>query len=682
MRRMLILRGAAAGLIAAGTALWACAPFFPNWLLGDKKVLAAPSAYFTNSLRGLEPTGAPPFPVAAVGDPYQQTSDTDIADVRKAVDASGALPAVREKILTAHAALRKALALDKPAPDLAVPRGLPPELADYLEGAIAYHQGHRAAAAAAWERLLARPAAERPLRSTWAAFMLGRNAMKKRADPGDPGDPADPDTAVRWFERTRELASQGFSDPLGLAFDSLGWQAKTEMDRGRYDRALPLYLEQSRGGAANSLPLACAEAMDAGPQALTRAAAAPRSRAILTAWVLTPSSVGGSHAKQWLLALKAAGIKHSDGADRIAWAAYQAGDFQSAAEWVARAPADSPMVRWIRAKLLLRRGDLEAARQLLHQNAALPALDMDEKKAWLYAWETSYHVQLATGPQAQGEEAVVLLAQGKREEALDGFLRSGYWLDAAWVAEREMTADELQAAVDRDWPAALAARFKPADWEGIAGGFIRPSPERLAYAIRYLLARRLLRDGRYAEARPYLPADLAPSLEILADGMRDGGDAARPGPQRAAGLFRAACVTRHQGMELLGTEADPDWFVLDKGAYELPEYSAGLAARHRTPPAAAGERERTDRHRATPWKRFHYRYRAAALARRAADLLPDGTDDKARILAAAGTWLAGKDPQAAVPFYRELIRSSRATRLGREAAERHWFPDVESCEGH
>jgi len=693
MRRAGRLAGSlAAGVLIAGTALWACAPFYPNWMLGGDSVLAAPSAFFNDSLRGLEPTGAPPFPRIAARDPSQQTAEIDAADARKAVEASGALPAVREKILTAHTELRKALGRDKLAPDLAVPRGLPPELADYLEGAIAYHQGRRAAATAAWERLLARPAAERPLRSTWAAFMLGRNAMKREprnpdgsTDPGIPGtpgysgDPGDPDTAVRWFERTRELASQGFADPLGLAFDSLGWQARAEMDRGRYDRALPFYLEQSRAGAGNSLRFACAEAMAAGPQALARAAAAPRSRAILTAWVLTPGS--DPNAKEWLRALKAAGVKQSEGADRIAWAAYQAGDFPAAEEWVARAPAEAPMARWIRAKLLLRRGDLEAARQLLHQAAALPALDMNDESVWLYAWETGYGVHLATGPLAQGEEAAVLLAEERRAEALDGFLHSGYWLDAAWVAERVMTTRELQAEVDRRWPADLAAGFQPEGRNGLAGGFIHPAPARLADNIRYLLARRLIRDGRYATARPYLPADLKPSLDALAAGMRRGGDTARPAPQRAAALFRAACITRHQGMELMGTEADPDWFVLD-GSFTLSLYSEGLAGSGRMPPPAAGEQERAARHRATPWKRFHYRYRAAALARRAAELLPDGTDDKARMLASAGLWLAGKDPKAALPFYHELIRSSRATRLGREAAARHWFPAVESCEGH
>lgn len=136
--------------LATGTALWACAAFYPNWLLGSSDLVEAPSALFKDSLQGLEPTGAPAFPLNAAGDPAQQTVEMDLGDVQKAVDASGALPAVRQKILAAHAELRKALSLEKPPPDLAAPRGLPPELADYLEGAIAYRQGHSAAAVKAW----------------------------------------------------------------------------------------------------------------------------------------------------------------------------------------------------------------------------------------------------------------------------------------------------------------------------------------------------------------------------------------------------------------------------------------------------------------------------------------------------------------------------------------------------
>src|SRR6185436_9473838 len=51
-----------------------------------------------------------------------------------------------------------------------LPEGLPEEMASYLEGAESYHRGNLPAARAAWERLLALPAAERRYRSTWAAY--------------------------------------------------------------------------------------------------------------------------------------------------------------------------------------------------------------------------------------------------------------------------------------------------------------------------------------------------------------------------------------------------------------------------------------------------------------------------------------------------------------------------------
>jgi tetratricopeptide (TPR) repeat protein len=655
LARLLIL---ALLVLTGASALWACAPFYPNWLLGSEDLLAAPSAFFADSLRGLEPMEPPPFP--AVRADADETVRAETEDVQRAVAQS--LPEVRSAILKAHAELRSALRQGQ-IEDVRVPRGLPAELADYLEGAVAWYQKRPAAARTAWERLLARPAAQRPLRSTWAAFMLGRLAMKN----------GDPDAAVRWFERTRALAKQGFSDPLGLAFDSLGWQARTEMDRGRYDFALPLYLEQSRGGdegARASVRLACAEALRGDEPALVRAARDPRSRAILTAWVLTPGD--DERGIVWLRALKEADVRDVDGADRLAWVAYQEADFDAAWTWVQRAPQDAPMARWIRAKLLLRKGRLDEARRLLHQvAAALPPAAMSEDDAWMYAYSTAYGTQLATGPQAAGEEAAVLLAQGRYPEALAGFLRNGFWLDAAWVGERVMTTDELKNAVDQNWSADLAVRFKPGETDLFAGGFLHPRPEWVAFSIRYLLARRMIREGRYREAKAYLPAGLVPSLEILESGART---------HSAESLAGAASVARQQGMELFGTEVDPDWFVLEQGQYELPEYVAGLAARgrHHLPPPAPGEKTRTERHKVKPWKRFHYRYRAAALARQAADRLPDGSEDKARLLATGGWWLALRDPQAALPFYREIVRCCRRTPLGREALQKHWLPEVPS----
>src|SRR6185436_16386035 len=82
----------------------------------------------------------------------------------------------------------------------------PSEFADYHAGVLAYSSGEHAAARAAWERLLARPEAERHYRSVQAAFMIGVLGVVENWD----------DTP-RWFEMARDLAQHGFHDDAGLA---------------------------------------------------------------------------------------------------------------------------------------------------------------------------------------------------------------------------------------------------------------------------------------------------------------------------------------------------------------------------------------------------------------------------------------------------------------------------------
>ncbi|HAM72015.1 MAG TPA: hypothetical protein DCM86_10265, partial [Verrucomicrobiales bacterium] len=62
------------------------------------------------------------------------------------------------------------------------------------------------------------------------------------------------------------------------------------------------------------------------------------------------------------------------------------------------------------------------------------------------------------------------------------------------------------------------------------------------------------------------------------------------------------------------------------------------------------------------------------LAWRAAGLLPDNTDEKARILCTAGSWLKVRDGDAADVFYKALVRHCRKTAIGRQADEMRWFP--------
>ena len=379
----------------------------------------------------------------------------------------------------------------------------------------------------------------------------------------------------------------------------------------------------------------------------------------------------------WLRALQKAGVKDVKGADRIAWAAYQGGDFAAARQWLDRAPADAPMARWVRAKLLLREGKLAEAQKLLDRvGPTLSDPELTEDELWTHS-EGSAGGKIATPALAYGESGVLLTTQGNYLEALDRFLRGGFWVDAAHLADRVLPLDELKAYVDESWPATLIHDLEeyPQRWEGL-----QARPNLAARDLRHLLGRRLVRAGRFEEAEPYLPETLRPALDTLATGLRDGRDAALPADRRAAALFRAACVTRKQGLELSGTELDPDWIVME-GQYEILAYPPEMAARAENPHLKPGpdELKRAESNRPDPDQRFHYRYRAADIARDAAALLPGGSDEKARILATAGSWLKARDPEAARPFYQALVDCCGDTRLGQEAKRVRWFPEVPDC---
>jgi hypothetical protein len=117
------------------------------------------------------------------------------------------------------------------------------------------------------------------------------------------------------------------------------------------------------------------------------------------------------------------------------------------------------------------------------------------------------------------------------------------------------------------------------------------------------------------------------------------------------------------------------------GDFELPPYSK---LRETSMPEAnlnrpgRDEPERTRQSAVKPDIRFHYRYLAADLAWEAAELMPDGSDETARVLCEAGTWLKIRDPQAADRFYKTLVRRCGNTSLGKEAENLRWFPKMET----
>ena len=129
----------------------------------------------------------------------------------------------------------------------------------------------------------------------------------------------------------------------------------------------------------------------------------------------------------------------------------------------------------------------------------------------------------------------------------------------------------------------------------------------------------------------------------------------------------------------MGTEAAPDWHLYD-GNFE-----GTLTVEWRTnhddavaTAASSDELKRNTESTAEPDKRFHYRYQAAELAWEAAKLLPNNSDETARILCTAGSWLKYRDPDAADRFYKALVRRCRKTEIGTKADELRWFPDLDA----
>jgi hypothetical protein len=87
---------------------------------------------------------------------------------------------------------------------------------------------------------------------------------------------------------------------------------------------------------------------------------------------------------------------------------------------------------------------------------------------------------------------------------------------------------------------------------------------------------------------------------------------------------------------------------------------------------------RARQHAPYPDLRFHYRYLAAELAWQAGELMPDNSDDTARVLCIGGSWIKYLNPAKADPIYKSLVRRCRQTAIGKQADSMRWFPVLDS----
>lgn len=594
------------------------------------------------------------------------------------------------------------------------------EFADYHKGANAYSNEEWDDARTAWEKLLKRPEQDRHYRTVWAAFMLGKAALKAKDYP----------TAAQWFQKTREFAKAGFADSLGLAAESYGWEGRSEWKQEHPDKAAQLFLTQlalNDDTAVVSLKALIPDRdpvegmLNYGPRSeegvenwtdeqkraedekeiakLKIAARDPLLRRLVTVHILATATSNGyfsedekkataARCKRWLNIIKQSNTGRVEDAEYLGWVAYNNGDYNSATRWLELSKGDTAAAFWLRAKLQRRAGKLQDAAtsmgkavELLKTSPAYASSNQAGEEEEDYGGGGHWSFERS----ASGDLGGLRLAQGDFVQAFDVLFKGKLWEDAAFVAERVLTTAELKQYVD-----ALPA----------------PNPSKEVAddndKLRYLFGRRLVREDHYAEAAPYVQKPYDKVLEKYVKALQDGANEKLPKTDRAHAWFTAAWIARHDGMEIMGTEVAPDGFA-ESGSSEIPD----LAKQRRTGlyqtvaydkqgsvlvdkdgnekkkdvpgllKASPKELQRLNAIKIEPDIRFHYRLIAGALAIKAAALLPDNSEELADVVNQAGLWVKDRDEKTGNRYYQLIDHRCAKTKIGRTDMAKHWFVDQE-----
>ncbi len=636
---------------------FACGPNFPWQLLSNRAgtLRATPKNSFAFEAAHL--IAPPRDKLKAVEDAFPSSASLAVALSK----------AESEGLSAQQAGLVQSIRLQTSG-DLAFQEGaaLPLSVRLYTAGAVDFRRGNLSTATQRFQAILKLPTNDQSPRATWAAYMVGQTYARA----------GEVDKAAAAFQLTRILAIGGAPDPLGLAVASYGEEARLHLARAAsyltgpgptlpaerrddYRReiaaAVILYAEQAARGSVSgvdSLRTIARQLLQPDPKHDSQMDCFDASigdATVLRLWVAyalarfadmravgEPIDAGRQfqrvepHGLRDLLRVinKGPGVKHIAGADRLAALAYGSGEYDLARQLTDQ--TTGPLASWVKAKLALQQGDLKRA----------AAFYAEASKAFPPAGEPPV-LEDGNVKRLTGESAVLALARGEYVDALEYLypVAGVYWGDVAYIAERVLTTDELKHFVD----ARVPAPAPPLPKSGVATvEYYWPFQADPAVRLRDLLARRLVRDGRYKEALAYfhppqgrhfrdqnIPKDVTEYAQALNEATGDWRSI-----NRARGWYRASVLAPESGMEMMGYEGDPDYSGL-YGNFDggLGQSNPGFSF------VTEGERSRFEASAAIPYQRFHYRYIAVEDARHSADLLPPRSQAFAAVLCRATGWM-------------------------------------------
>ena len=756
----------------------ACGPDFPLQVLDDRAgtLKATPAnsfAYEASHLAQMAP-GSDKLQANENENAYAPPDKLTAAD---AVDATFMTPAQRAQ-LKAVRALKDGDAAYAQGADL------PPAVRLYAAGAVDYLAAGDAGARAQkrFQAVLDLSRADGDKRAVWAAYMLGQSHAGAMFGAGS--KPAEERTkATQAYALARTRAAAGALDPNGLAVASYGEQARVFLANGAalcgytdfvnttpcadgvpaadLKQAIHLYAEQaahnSDSGVQSLRSIAAWALSD--PERAQKLIDDPLSQRLLVSYALARvGDVSGDNTSQpaeynsygdgygyadaarggkgikvnpvlpsLVAALQKQGITRIADADRVAALAYRSGYYE-----LAQTLADkqrSALSSWVRAKLALRKGDVAAAAQAYAEaSKAFP--------------QTDASVEPASLGLIKAEQSVLTLSRGQYVEAFDQLynvtkasqardkdvrlshpLYSDYSGDTWYLAERVLTVDELKTYVDAHAPATPAPEAPqnfPTTPDKQYYEWLSAHPVQISDYLRRLLARRLVREGRVADALPYFPDDkdmrYVPMEQNYTDGKstlaswryratanaygdaRDDARHAWRAVNRAEAWYKAATLARQRGLEIMGYEQAPDYAGMDgmlgfgpgRNVMQEPAGDSGKKTDvAKTPEQRAAadlpgqfitddERKRYAASESKPNVRYHYRNIAADYIMKSADDLPPRSQAFAAVLC-KGTGFVYYDATLAPALYRRYVKQGAAVPFSADFGQNCVEPDFKAA---
>ena len=546
-------------------------------------------------------------------------------------------------------------------PSLPVILEIPEEFALYILGAVDYHNQRYIEAKTCFYATLALEPEKRKFKTVWAAYMLGRTCLMLN----------ELDEAKHYFEQTRMYVEQGYSDPLALAAESWGWQGRAHFLAGEHLQATQAYIEYRKIPGKWHLTKAsfyavfrsvfkneheCAELVHD-----------VQARQLVTAWLTGMNYwMDGNYAKRWLeinAALPSEGI--IEGADGLAWLAYNTGDMNAALRWVNQSLPDSFHARFVQAKLLLREGKIEEG------NSILEALLHTTSGKDMNFYEHNYRFSVETV--LRSAFAASLLKSDLYFDALKEMMRADMD-DSAFIATHIMTIPELQDSIqkikeDESLSQVLQQESRRNYWE--------PSLKNTLSYMEGILAQRMARSGNWAGAAAHFYekevwgyyadqdgryCNLSEEALSVGNHLKEANNTSLSDRDRAEHFFAAAKIIRGVGVSLLG-----EWGLSDE-KYDPSKSNPGDSL------LTENSKRRILKNQELFGRKFQYRFLAADLMKQCADLLPDNNVLTAEALYHGGVFLKDRHPESADYFYKALVRRNPNLLIAKQADELRWFP--------